>query len=75
MTQKTAVDWIIEQLQAPCRGIPSHIIEQAKQMDKEQHRETFKQSRQAKIFEEGMPPVWENFEQYYNKTYGTTDSN
>jgi hypothetical protein len=32
----TAVDWLIEQLQAPCRGIPSDIIEQAKQMEKEQ---------------------------------------
>ena len=30
---KTAVEWLIEQLQAPCRGIPSHIIEQAKQME------------------------------------------
>jgi len=32
----TAVEWLIEQLQAPCRGIPSHIVEQAKQMHKEQ---------------------------------------
>ena len=28
---QSAVDYLIEQLQAPCRGIPSHIIEQAKQ--------------------------------------------
>ena len=35
MTQ-SAVDYLIEQLQAPCRGIPSHIIEQAKQIEKEQ---------------------------------------
>ena len=34
--QQTAVEWIIEQLQAPCRGIPSHIIEQAKQMEQDQ---------------------------------------
>ena len=32
----TAVEWLIEQLQAPCRGIPSHIIEQAKEIEKEQ---------------------------------------
>ena len=36
MAQQTAVDYLIEQLQAPCRGIPSHIIEQAKAMEKEQ---------------------------------------
>jgi hypothetical protein len=28
----TSVEWLIEQLQAPCRGIPSHIIERAKEM-------------------------------------------
>ena len=33
--KQTAVDYLIEQLQAPCRGIPSHIIEQAKEMEKE----------------------------------------
>ena len=33
---KTAVNYIIEQLQAPCRGIPSHIIEEAKRLEKEQ---------------------------------------
>ena len=38
MTQQTAVEWIIEQLQAPCRGIPSHIIEQAKAMEKERDK-------------------------------------
>lgn len=32
----TAVDYLIEQLQAPCKGIPSHIIEQAKEMEKQQ---------------------------------------
>ncbi len=28
----TSIEWLIEQLQAPCRTIPSHIIEQAKEM-------------------------------------------
>ncbi len=31
----TAIDYLIEQLQAPCRGIPNHIIEEAKRIDKE----------------------------------------
>ena len=29
-------------------------------------KEAFKQSRQVKIFEKGMPPVWESFEDYIN---------
>jgi len=36
MEQQTAVEWLIEQLQAPCRGIPSELIEQSKQMENEQ---------------------------------------
>jgi hypothetical protein len=73
--QQTAVDWLVKEIDSQYPHInilwKQRMIEQAKQMDKEQHKETFKQSRQAKIFEEGMPPVWENFEQYYNETYGT----
>lgn len=44
-------------------------FEQAKEMEEEQHQETFKQSRLAKIFEKDFPPVWESWEQYYNKTF------
>jgi hypothetical protein len=69
--QKTAVDWLFEQIPAEWTSSKSAFdaYQQAKQMEEEQHKETFKQSRQAKIFEEGMPPVWENFEQYYNETF------
>lgn len=45
------------------------LLKQVKAMEKEQHQETFKQSRQAKIFEKDMPPVWESWEQYYNETF------
>ena len=33
------IEWLIEQLQAPCRGIPSNIIEQAKEMHKQEMAE------------------------------------
>ena len=78
MAKQTAVEFLIEQLKGyEYDGndfiftgiISSELIDQAKQMEKEQHQETFKQSRQAKIFEEGMPPVWESFEQYYDETF------
>jgi len=32
----TSIEWLIEQLHAPCRGIPSHVIEQAKEMHKQE---------------------------------------
>jgi hypothetical protein len=64
MAQKTAVDWIIEQLQAPCRGIPSHIIEQAKQIEKDQ---IINAVRSECIYTNRQ----EIAEHYYNETYGT----
>jgi hypothetical protein len=71
----TAVEWLWEQIDEILPfsvdteiGIKLYNAkEQAKQMEKEQHKETFKQSRQAKIFEKDMPPVWESWEQYYNE--------
>jgi hypothetical protein len=46
-----------------------NLLNQAKEMEHEQHQETFKQSRLAKVFEKDMPPVWESWEQYYNETF------
>ena len=69
--KQTAVEYLIEQIEELINaGIPQSIIEKAKAIEIEQHKETFKQSRQAKIFEKNMPPVWDSFEQYYNEIYG-----
>ena len=65
MEKQTAVEWLIEQLQAPCRGIPSHIIEQAKQLEKDQ---------QFGFFVAGIDATEEggkDFEQYYSNTFKT----
>ena len=34
--EKTAVDYLIEILEAPCRGIPTFVIEKAKEIYKQQ---------------------------------------
>jgi hypothetical protein len=65
----TSIQWLIEQLQAPCRGIPSDIIEQAKEMHKKEIEDAFENSRLAYVFKKDMPPVFENFEQYYKETF------
>lgn len=75
MKEQTAVDWIIEQLQAPCRGIPSHIIEQAKQMEKEQIKAAFNQGyRDGEINPINLTELdianYANAEVYYNETFG-----
>ena len=76
MRKKTAVEWLVEQLfqtnnnTTDSKKMDSEsIIQQAKEMEEEQHQETFKQSRLAKIFEKDFTPVWESWEQYYNKTF------
>jgi hypothetical protein len=64
MAKQTAVEWIIEQLQAPCRGIPSHIIEQAKRMEKEQITDAFYEGNLYGTY--NIPEQ----ESYYDKIYG-----
>lgn len=63
MIQQTAVDYLIEQLQAPCRGIPSHIIEKAKAIEKEQIINAYIEGEHQQGFQAEA-------EQYYNETYG-----
>jgi len=40
---------------------------QERMYSEEDLREAFKQSRQAKIFEKNMPPVYENFQQWFDQ--------
>ena len=62
--KQSSVEWLVEQLIAPCRGIPYHIIEQAKAMHKKQSFETFKAGQDS--MEEGG----KGFDQWYQETFG-----
>jgi hypothetical protein len=62
--KQTAVDWLIGQLYAPCRGIPSHIIEQAKEMEKEQ---------MIDWYATGQADTVNMYEQHLNKTFNTNE--
>lgn len=68
-TNLTAVEWLIEQLQAPCRGIPSHIIEQAKQMEKEQIVKAWDDGDYAYFYSKETGRDFDNGEEYYNENY------
>ena len=75
----TSIEWLIKELKNEmgygrdlCKSdkrVLDEIVNEAKEMHKQEMAETFKQSRQALIFEKHMPPVYENLEQYYNETF------
>ena len=76
MSKQTAVEWLIEQLEdllelyASEWTVVDKAFDQAKQMEQEQMKDVYlthcvKAERLRKIFEQ-------QFEQYYNETYGQT---
>ena len=60
--KQSSVEWLIEQLIAPCRGIPSHIIEQAKAM----HEEEIKDAHTDGFH---TPLDYFNSDNYYTETF------
>jgi hypothetical protein len=73
--KQTAVEWLITQLEgeeslvARIVGLKEYnqIINEAKQMEKEQKRDSFNESRLTNPM---IGFKHNNFEQYYNETYG-----
>ena len=62
--QQTAVEYLVEQLFPKALSAEQYYhIEQAKEMDKDQH---------IKTWEAGLMKV--DFNEYYNETYGEDDS-
>jgi hypothetical protein len=84
--KQTAVEWLVKMLYSPvCVGfiqgrkqIPNHIIEQAKQMQKEQMEEFYNEGEDFSTYVTdeiyGGVESWERepmgFEQYYKEKYG-----
>lgn len=66
MAQKTAVDWLFEQIPAEWSSSRSAFdaYQQAKQMEKEQIKEAYNMGTWRK------DEKYKNGEQYYNETYG-----
>jgi hypothetical protein len=76
--KETAVEYLVEQLfkihnnTTDVKEMNSKsIIEQAKQMEKEQHEETWFSSRDEDMGDE-FKVEQKSFEDYYNETYGET---
>jgi len=72
MSKQTAIEWLVEEIHKNGEEIhrngnwiPTHMIEQAKQMEKEQIKDAAKKS----CLDWGADKY---SEQYYNETYGDT---
>lgn len=78
--KQTAVEWLVEQLEgddskiARVIGLKKYnsLIQQAKEMHKQQKMQCWETAHQAGRFEgKGIAEEnWQTFEQYYNEEYG-----
>ena len=69
--KQTAVEWLVEKLDQNFDYVADTIIEQAKEMEKEQHQETWDVAHQAGRFEgKGIAEEnWFKFEEYWEETF------
>ena len=61
--KQTAVDWLVEEIHKNLNWIPTHMIEQAKQMEKEQILDDWTDGYSCGMYQEGLGI------DYYNETY------
>ena len=80
MAQQTAVDWLIKELiiemgygsdlSRSDLKVLNEIIEEAKEMHKKEHAKTWDKSMENLDVRGGnIVRAWEDFDDYYNKTY------
>ena len=71
---KTAVEWLVEQVNADCLNstfIRPELVEQAKAMEKEQIVKSMAIAfNDALTIQEGKESLYNDWKQYYNETYG-----
>jgi len=72
MSKQTAIQWLafeLSKLGLLPHGVPNELYEQGKQMEKEQHADTWLDSR-IESNDEDYIGKEKSFEQYYEQTYG-----
>ena len=67
--KQTAIDWLIEQWPILQSQLPPQLIEQAKEMEKEQIINAYLKSKRKRTDLLGALKIMDEAEQYYNKTY------
>ena len=77
--KQTAVEWLAEQFDSIVELYPSQFekinnaIEQAKQMEKQQHRSTWVDGRLSDDYYEKQIFYYESFNDYFKLIYGDKD--
>ena len=73
MKEQTALEWLVSQLNKEgfAQVVTDEEIQQAKEMEKEQHQETWDVAHQAGRFEgKGIAEEnWFTFEEYWEETF------
>jgi hypothetical protein len=73
MKEQTALEWLVSQLNKEgfAQVVTDEEIQQAKEMEKEQHQETWDVAHQAGRFEgKGIAEEnWFKFEEYWEETF------
>jgi hypothetical protein len=71
MSKQTAVEWLVEEIHKNLNWIPTHMIEQAKQMEKEQIEDAWLNGMKSEMIAPfGINRYKPEAEEYYNETYG-----
>ncbi len=65
MSKQTALQWLLEQWPILKSQLPSYIVDEALQMEREQIIDAYYEGKEYGFKEQG--------EQYYNETYGGQD--
>jgi len=68
--KQTAVEWLASYIKGITDLNCDEIIEQAKQMEKEQIETAYKEGNHSEM--RGGKVIFEKMEQYFNETYGET---
>jgi hypothetical protein len=70
--KQTAVEWLVRKLEAePFIGIPSQLVRQAKEMEKQQQEDCWDIAHQAGRYEgKGIAEEnWQTFETYWQENF------
>ena len=71
--KQTAVEWLVEKLDQNFDYVADTIIEQAKQMDKQQKMDAYQHGRDDEncaLSDGAMAPDYDNADQWYQGEYG-----
>lgn len=65
----SAIDWLVKELHSKSTFVSKKLIQQAKELEKQQHQETWQESRVEDMGDNYLGKQV-SFNEYYEKTFG-----